>query len=102
MTREELDRLWNDPNNWTVWAYSSEEDPRVFVSKRRPWFGWTINFGHPLAWPALIACIGLCIAPALYLVHRGDVDPIHILGSTAIAVLVLILVCIWDANRDRS
>jgi hypothetical protein len=50
----------------------------------------------------LIACLALCIAPALYLISRGDTDPAHVLPSTAFAVLIVIMVCVWDANRDRS
>ena len=58
MTREELDRLWARPENWSS-VYRCEEDPRVIVPRRRQWMGWTINFAHRLAWPVMIALVGV-------------------------------------------
>ena len=102
MTREELDRLWADPANWTALVYRCPEDPRVFVPKRRPWLGWTINFGHPFGWLALAACIVAAVGPAIYLVLTGHTSPIQIFVVTSVAVFALILFCAWDASRDRS
>ena len=102
MTREELDRLWANPANWTLLTYRCPEDPRIFVPKRRPWFGWTVNFGHPLGWLAVVGCIVVAAGPGIYLVLTGHTSPIQILGVTAVAVTALILFCIWDATRDRT
>ena len=61
---------WEDPGNW--WGgllYHSQRDDRVWVPKRSPSFGETINLGRPLglaialAIPALI--IGYFVAAAL-------------------------------------
>jgi uncharacterized membrane protein len=38
--------------------YANREDRRLFVPKRYG-LGYTINFSHPWAWPALLALIGL-------------------------------------------
>jgi hypothetical protein len=102
MTRDELARLWADPANWTVLFYRCAEDPRIFVPKRRPWFGWTVNFGHPLGWLAVIGCIVIAAGPGIFLVLTGHTSPIEILGVTAVAVSVLVLFCAWDATRDRT
>ncbi|HEY7029255.1 MAG TPA: DUF5808 domain-containing protein, partial [Gemmatimonadales bacterium] len=95
-------RLWADPANWTLLTYRCPEDPRIFVPKRRPWFGWTVNFGHPLGWLAMVGCIVVAASPGIYLVLTGHTSPIQILGVTAVAVTALILFCIWDATRDRT
>lgn len=40
---------WQDERNWVTWfgIYSSRRDTRLWVPKRMPALGWTINFGHP-------------------------------------------------------
>lgn len=37
----------NDPSNW-IWGvfYYNREDKRVFIPKRIPVMGWTINFAN--------------------------------------------------------
>ncbi|RBP47130.1 DUF5808 domain-containing protein [Arenicella xantha] len=39
---------WEDEQNWVPWfgIYSSTMDSRLWVRKRMPAWGWTINFGH--------------------------------------------------------
>jgi uncharacterized membrane protein len=45
---------WESPANWSdtvVGVYFSKRDSRVWVPKRVPSFGWTVNLGHPAgAW----------------------------------------------------
>ncbi|HWY11510.1 MAG TPA: DUF5808 domain-containing protein [Bacteroidia bacterium] len=44
----EDDDMWNDPDNWKGGLfYFNPKDKRVFVLKRNPWFGITLNFGNP-------------------------------------------------------
>lgn len=64
MTQAERNRAeWENPANWSdslVGIYFSKRDSRVWVPKRRPGFGWTINMGHPRsAWWV----VGLVAAP---------------------------------------
>lgn len=49
MRKPDYDALWRDPKNWK-WAgiYYNPQDDRIFVPKRIPWMGATINFGHKL------------------------------------------------------
>ena len=64
MTQEEVNRAeWENPANWSdslVGIYFSKRDSRVWVPKRRPGPGWTINMGHPRSvwW-----VVGLIAAP---------------------------------------
>ena len=48
MTKEELEKLWADKNNW-LWGaiYYCKNDPRLVVPKRIKWTGWTMNFAYP-------------------------------------------------------
>ena len=47
MATEAEDREWRDAKNWRGCVYSAPDDPRVYVPKRNPRFGWTFNFGQP-------------------------------------------------------
>jgi hypothetical protein len=46
---------WSNPTNWRCKGniYCSRMDSRLFVPKRVKWMGWTINFFHPWAFPAV-------------------------------------------------
>ncbi|GHA00292.1 hypothetical protein GCM10008090_06260 [Arenicella chitinivorans] len=63
---------WQDERNWVTWfgIYSSRRDSRLWVPKRMPALGWTINFGHPRG-PLLFWCIlgvlALLVLLAVYL-----------------------------------
>ena len=44
------DREWANADNWSgprwMSLYFSKRDTRLFVPKRMPWMGWTLNMGH--------------------------------------------------------
>jgi uncharacterized membrane protein len=43
---------WDNSENWSdsiVGIYFSKRDSRVWVPKRVPGFGWTLNLGNPRA-----------------------------------------------------
>ena len=54
-----------DASNWSGFMYFCKQDTRLFVPKRNPGFGWTLNFGHRFGcgvlllfiavWPGLIS-----------------------------------------------
>jgi uncharacterized membrane protein len=48
----------NDPGNYK-WGlfYFNREDPRVFIPKRNPGFGWTLNFASPFSYIVIFAII---------------------------------------------
>ena len=51
-TQHELnEQHWRDEANWSgpAWMalYFSKHDTRLWVPKRIPGLGWTINLGHP-------------------------------------------------------
>lgn len=47
---------WSNAANWRCYGnfYCSKTDSRLFVPKRVKWMGWTINFFHPWAFPAVL------------------------------------------------
>jgi len=49
------------PDGYNGIAYRNPRDPRLWVP-RLSGAGWTINFAHRLAWPAVIAIAGLLAA----------------------------------------
>lgn len=52
-----------NPENyfWGIFYYNSN-DNRLFVPKRLPILGWTLNFAKPLAYLILVPILILCIA----------------------------------------
>jgi len=68
VAREDLERMWNDPANWTLFGYRCPNDPRVIVPKRMRAMGWTINWAHPQAVPMLLLMMGIAVGPALVVV----------------------------------
>jgi len=64
MTKEELETLWKDKNNWRWGAiYYCKNDPRLVVPKRIKWTGWTMNFAYP--WRAIGLIIFILFAASL-------------------------------------
>jgi uncharacterized membrane protein len=56
------------PTGYHGLYYANREDDRLFVPKLSG-LGWTINFSHPLAWPALLVIIALPFGLALLIVR---------------------------------
>lgn len=57
------DKFWSDPKNWgggRCGFYFSKDDPRLWVPKRIPALGITINLGHPKGGATLV---GIFLAP---------------------------------------
>lgn len=101
MTREELDRLWASPKNWSI-VYRCKEDPRVIVPRRRRWMGWTINFAHPLAWLVLLLSVAIALGPFLVLLRIGVVSvPLLILVLVA-SIVFLVAFSHWEASHSRE
>ncbi len=80
MDQDEInDREWRDESNWTrslLPRYASERDTRVWVPKRNPAMGWTLNFARPasLFWLALVV---LSIPLALMLIPVWATRHLH-------------------------
>lgn len=66
LAQKEINRMeWQDRANWShplLGVYFSKRDSRVWVPKRPPGIGWTLNLGHPAgAW----WLVGLIVLPPL-------------------------------------
>ena len=75
MEREQRDRMeWEDARNWRggwLGIYHSERDSRLWVPKRRPGFGWTVNTARP-AGMALLLGVPLLAAAIARALRRRD------------------------------
>ena len=91
MTREDIEKCWNDPANWKWGVYYCKADPRAIVPKRIKWMGWTINFARPSAFPVLLFMLALLLVPVLIVnkMGAGTVQQFIALGISIILVCVL-------------
>ena len=67
-TQDEINQEeWERPENWTgaLCIYRSARDVRIWVPKRNPKLGQTLNFAHAGAWWTLL---GLSIVPIALLI----------------------------------
>lgn len=65
MMQEEINRAeWENLANWShpvFGVYFSKRDSRIWVPKRTPSWGWTLNLGHP---SGMWWLVGLILLPA--------------------------------------
>lgn len=63
--KERNQKEWENPDNWKGpfrrSFYASERDTRVWVPKRRPGLGWTLNMAHTGGRLWMAAFIGLAV-----------------------------------------
>ena len=63
LDKELLDSMWKNPDNWKGILYVNQKDPRIFVPKSNPKFGWTLNFGNTLTY---LAFTGIILVAVIY------------------------------------
>ena len=63
---------WHDAKNWRLLnlIYVAPRDPRVWVRKHHPEFGWTLNFAHTASWLWAVGIVALPAAAALIVFFR--------------------------------
>jgi len=92
MTKEELEKLWADKDNW-LWGaiYHCKNDPRLVVPKRVKWTGWTMNFAYP--WRAIGLIIFIILASLLpFIIElRLNIATPAVICVTLAVVAVLII-----------
>ena len=98
MTRDEIDKLWQDLSNWK-WGiiYRCAEDPRVIVPRRWRWGGWTLNFDHPRAGVVGLAAFALAVGPGI-LTHFLFDDSNLSFFVMLVSILTLVLWAHYEAS----
>jgi len=73
-SQEQQDQWHNDPKNWK-WGffYCNPEDKRLFVDKRNPNFGATVNFAHPKSYLFIIGIVAFIVL-VLFTVHLSNAN----------------------------
>jgi len=91
----QLFALWSDKTNWRgnvfLPYYYCPADGRVVVPRNKRWAGWTINFGHRLAWPMMAISVIVALGPALL--------ALGVLGEKSSYTLPIVLVCLAVSIR---
>ena len=65
MPTDESHSDWHRPESWRggpLGIYHAPRDPRVWVPKRDPAFGWTLNFARRAAWGWIALVLGVALA----------------------------------------
>lgn len=71
MATESDDREWRNPDNWRggwLGVYYAPDDPRLWVPKRRPWMGTTLNFAHRGARVTFAVMLGVPLLVSLVVI----------------------------------
>jgi len=100
MTREEIENLWRDPQNWKWHVYYCRADPRAIVPRPLKWMGWTVNFARPSAIPVVLLLIAIVAVPLLVVKARGEGSSIKLITGSA-SMVVLCLVCAFLSSRTE-
>ncbi len=92
---------WGNKNNWKFNSiYFCKDDPRLVVSKKRRWAGWTFNFAHKGSMILLAYVLVMAVVPSLYVVSTGELHKIwQAVGLSAILVSAVV---IWCARIGRA
>lgn len=98
MTREEIEKVWNDPASRRSGFYVSKADPRLIVPRRCG--GWTPNLAHAAAIPVTVFLLAVLIVPALVLGFKGA-GPVAVVAALAISLAVVCFVCRYLASRTK-
>jgi hypothetical protein len=98
MTREEIERIWNDPRSRKWGFYFCKADPRLIVPRR--WGGWTPNFAQPGAIPAALLLIAVLAVPPWVMASKG-VGTGAIIATLGAALLAVCLVCRYLSSRTK-
>ncbi len=103
MTKEELENLWADKDNWRWSAvYYCKKDPRLVVHKRIKWTGWTVNFAHP--WRAIGFIIFIIFAASLPFIIELKLNvatPIVICITLAVIAILIIGLCSYLSSKTE-
>jgi uncharacterized membrane protein len=104
LSKEDLNRLWSDPKNWTrLGIYSCAADPRTWVLKRGPGIGYTINVAHQSSWLSFLGVLGVAVAPTVASVIMGRRAPgWFLIVQLLVPITLVIVLLVWLGARDRS
>lgn len=104
MTLEELDKLWSDSANWSIWWYSCNADPRIIVSKRNPKLGWTVNAAHPKATLTVLFLFILSVLFPLSLVvlEGASFNPSHFFIAVMLSGGLILAACAYLSRHPRQ
>lgn len=103
-SKEELNRLWADPANWTpLGFYRCKDDPRTWVLKRGNGVGYTINVAHERSSLVFLAVVLISVAPTIAGVVMGAASPRwFLLVQLLVPIAIVVGLLVWLSGRDRS
>ena len=101
MTKEELENLWKNKNNWRWGAiYHCKDDPRLVVPKPVKWTGWTMNFAYP--WRAIGFIVFIIFASSLPFVIEMKLNvatPVIIFVTLIVIAVLIIGLCSYLSSK---
>ena len=103
-SKEELNRLWADPANWTpLGFYHCKDDPRTWVLKRGNGVGYTINVAHERSSFAFLGVVLIIVAPIIAGVVMGAAAPgWFLLVQMLVPIAIVVGLLVWLSSKERS
>jgi hypothetical protein len=107
LRRDEIESLWRDPASRKGWGlasvYYQPRDPRLVVPKKTIKLGWTINFAHPWAIPALILLMVCVPLPVLLTVSLALWCGLGLAASVVLVSIVeivtIVMLCLMSSRQ---
>ena len=92
------EKYWSKRENWKWWCYTCPDDPRIIVSKRPRWAGYTLNIAHKRAIPVFTALVLFIMIPVIACIILVPENDALIFGLSAVTIAITAFLCYKAAN----
>jgi hypothetical protein len=92
------EKYWSKRENWKWWCYTCPDDPRIIVSKRPRWAGYTLNISHKRAIPVFTALVLFIMIPVIACIILVPENAALIFGLSAVTIAITAFLCYKAAN----
>jgi hypothetical protein len=102
LNQDALHRLWSDPAHWTsTGLYNCVSDPRLIVSKRSRWAGWTLNIAHRSSFLVLVVLALIAVLPVVLVHEFISRRLLSLLIAIAVSAMAVVGICQFFSSRTR-
>jgi hypothetical protein len=97
-----LRELWENPAHWTAGFYRCGQDPRLWVERRAPGSGTTLNLAHRRAWVSASLLIAAAVPPpaAVMLLGANHVRALVVVFGASVLAAGAVFAVALAARKD--